>query len=165
MRQTLPRAAITSPCTDTFCRTAQRHGLARPAYTLNGILLTGASKLGIVPEFKHYGVPFTDPAVPFSVFPGSPAINDQGTIAFKGNYSENGVEKTGIFTHKLPTSPGDRDDAPEPIANSDTAIPNGPPSFQTITFGSTAPPSSSTSSRSMTPSVKRSRRGTICPPA
>lgn len=108
---------------------------------LNGnALITGASKLGVVPEFKHFGVPTTDPVVPFSVFPGSPAINDQGTIAFKGNYSINGVEKTGIFTRKLMATPGDRDDAPQQIASSDTAIPNAQSTFQTITFGSTAPP-------------------------
>ncbi len=106
----------------------------------SSVLRTGASKLGVVPEFKYYGVPFTNPRIAFSGFPGSPAINDQGTIAFKGNYTENGVGKTGIFLRQLQDTLGGGYGMATKIATSDTEIPNAPPSFQAVTFGSTAPP-------------------------
>lgn len=105
------------------------------------LLITGASKLGVVPGFEYFVVPNTDPPVPFSVFPGSPAINDQGSIVFKGNYSVNNVEKTGIFFRQLLNTPGGGIDPVEVIASSDTDIPNAPPSFRALTFDSTAPPS------------------------
>lgn len=105
------------------------------------LLITGASKLGVVPGFEHHVVPNSNPPVPFSVFPGSPAINDKGVIAFKGNWSADGEEKTGIFFRQLYNTPGGGNEQVEMIASSDTDIPNAPPSFQALTFGSTAPPS------------------------
>lgn len=107
----------------------------------SNLLITGASKLGVVPGFEHHGVPFSNPLVPFSGFPGSPAINDEGIIAFKGNYTENGVGKTGVFFRQMFNTPGGGNERVEMIASSDTEIPNAPPSFQALTFDSTAPPS------------------------
>lgn len=107
-----------------------------------GYTITGASKLGAVPEFEQYSVPGF-PGVAFDVFPGSPAINDRGTIAFKGNFTINGVGKTGISVRHLLNTPGGGNGPSEMIASSDTEIPNLPPSmkFRSFTFGSTAPPS------------------------
>ena len=102
-------------------------------------LITGASKLGIVPGFEHFITP--ENKVPFSVFPGSPAINDLGTIVFKGNYSVDNTEKTGVFFRSLLNTPGGGNESVQLIANSDTEIPNLPPGFASVTFGSTAPPS------------------------
>jgi hypothetical protein len=107
----------------------------------SNLLITGASKLGVVPGFEHFVVPNTYPPVAFSGFPGSPAINDQGIVAFKGNYAENGIGKTGIFFRQLFNTPGGGFEPVEMIASSDTDIPNAPPSFKALTFDSTAPPS------------------------
>jgi hypothetical protein len=107
----------------------------------NDLLITGASKLGLVPGFEHFVVPNSDPPAAFSVYPGSPAINDQGMIAFKGNWSVGDEEKTGIFYRQLLNTPGGGYEPVEMIASSDTDIPNAPPSFKALTFDSTAPPS------------------------
>jgi hypothetical protein len=107
----------------------------------NNPLITGASKLGTVPGFEHQSVPNTFPLVAFGGYPGSPAINDEGTVAFKGNYTENNTGKTGIFFRQLLNTPGGGNDQVNLIANSNTEIPNAPPSFKALTFGSTAPPS------------------------
>ncbi len=106
-------------------------------------LFTAASKLGAIPGFEFYGVPGTDPVVPFDVFPGAPAITDEGVILFKGNYTLNGIGKTGVFYRRLQNTLYGGSDAVEAIATSDTEIPNMPPSFKfkAATFGSTAPPS------------------------
>jgi hypothetical protein len=60
-----------------------------------GPLITGASKLGIVPEFAFFEVPEA-PGIPFDVFPGAPAVTDGATIVFKGNYTVDLVGKTGV---------------------------------------------------------------------
>jgi hypothetical protein len=39
--------------------------------------------------------------IPFDVFPGSPSIDNEGMIAFKGNYAVDGVGKTGVCKHSL----------------------------------------------------------------
>ncbi len=103
------------------------------------LLITGASKLGIVPGFDHFITPETK--VPFGVFPGSPAISDSGTVAFKGNYSVDDTEKTGVFFRSLLNTPGGGNEYVQVIANSDTEIPNTPGDMPPLTFGSTAPPS------------------------
>ena len=54
-----------------------------------GDLITGASKLGVVPEFSFFEVPEA-PGTPFDVFPGAPAVTDGATIVFKGNYTVDG---------------------------------------------------------------------------
>jgi hypothetical protein len=109
----------------------------------SNLLLTGASKLGAAPGFDYFAVPNVNPAIPFDVFPGSPAITDDGTIVFKGNYTQDRIGKTGIFYRKLLNTPGGGNFKTEVIANSDTEIPNTPPSagFKALTFDSTAPPS------------------------
>lgn len=104
-----------------------------------GIPRTGASKLGAVPGFDLFAVPGTTD-VPFDVFPGSPAIADDGTVVFKGNFTIDGVGKTGIFFRRLTDTEGGGTAATEMIASSDTPIPNLPNGV-TLNFGSTAPPS------------------------
>ncbi|QQS41142.1 MAG: hypothetical protein IPM63_17545 [Acidobacteriota bacterium] len=109
----------------------------------DGLVVTGASKLGLVPGFEHYSVPGTDNNVAFDVFPGSPAVTDDGTIVFKGNYTVEGMRKTGAFYRRVFNTPGGGFDAPEAIATTDTEIPGAPPHFgyKELTFGSVAPPS------------------------
>ncbi|MBX3293455.1 MAG: hypothetical protein KF881_11260 [Acidobacteria bacterium] len=105
------------------------------------LLITGASKLGAVPGFEHFRVPGVEPAMPFSVFPGSPAINDAGTIAFKANYSIGDVERTGIFYRDVLNTPGGGNGEVQMVANTEMTIPNLPYISDRIRFGSTAPPS------------------------
>ena len=112
-----------------------------------GDLITGASKLGIVPEFSFFEVPEA-PGVPFDVFPGAPAVTDVSTIVFKGNYTVDLVGKTGVYYRDLveeaiPFAEGiDLEPAggTNPVVlianNTDTLIPG-----TTTVFGSTAPPS------------------------
>jgi hypothetical protein len=111
-----------------------------------GDLITGASKLGIVPEFSFFEVPEA-PGTPFDVFPGAPAVTDGATIAFKGNYTVDLIGKTGVYYRDLfdapiPSSAGNLEPAGGTIPvvlianNADTLIPG-----TTTVFGSTAPPS------------------------
>ena len=104
--------------------------------------ITAAAKVGAAPGFEYFAVPGR-PNVVFDVFPGSPAINDDGTVVFKGNFTVNGIGKTGIFYRNILDTPGGGMSQVEEIASSDTAIPNGPPhkGFWPLRFGSTAPPS------------------------
>jgi hypothetical protein len=113
---------------------------------LFGALITGASKLGGVPDFPFFEVPEA-PGTPFDVFPGAPAVTDGATIAFKGNYTVNLVGKTGVYYRDLldapiPSSQGNLEPAGgiNPVVlianNTDSLIPG----TDTI-FGSTAPPS------------------------
>lgn len=106
-----------------------------------GLLFTGTAKIGMAPGFSYHAVPGTDPAVAFDVYPGAPAISDNGNIAFKGNFTINNIGKTGIFYRELVNTPGGGKESINMIASSDTDIPNAPPSFRAMTFGSTAPPS------------------------
>lgn len=119
-----------------------------------GDLITGASNLGAVPDFDFFAVPGTDPAFKFDVFPGAPAVTDESTIVFKGNYSVPNpnnpgetISKTGVYYRDLtdaaiPVS-GGAQLAPAGgtnpivvIADTDTLIPG-----TDTQFGSTAPPS------------------------
>jgi len=111
-----------------------------------GDLITGASKLGLVPEFSFFEVPEA-PGTPFDVFPGAPAVTDGATIVFKGNYTVNLIGKTGVYYRDLVDEPIYSSQgmlAPAGgthpvvlIANStDTLIPG-----TSTVFGSTAPPS------------------------
>lgn len=106
-----------------------------------GLLFTGTAKIGMAPGLNYHAVPGTDPAVAFDVYPGAPAISDNGNIAFKGNFTINNIGKTGIFYRELLDTPGGGKESINMIASSDTDIPNAPPSFRAMTFGSTAPPS------------------------
>lgn len=107
-------------------------------------LVTAASKLGGVPGFEFYEVPGAPPGTFFDVFPGSPSITDDETIAFKGNYSEleegEIAAKTGVYYRELEDAATGGTAPVRLIANSDTPIPDLPASVD-LTFGSTAPPS------------------------
>lgn len=105
-------------------------------------LITAASKLGGVPDFEFFAVPDTDPAVPFDVFPGSPSVTDQGLVVFKGNYTVEGVPKTGAFFRQIYETPGGGKHPAGTLATTDMEIPGAPPSFgyKELTFGSVAPP-------------------------
>jgi hypothetical protein len=99
-----------------------------------GDLMMGIAKLGHVPGFGFLAVP-EQGDVTFEVFPGAPSIASGNIIAFKGNYSGDGTEKTGVyFRHVLP-EPAERMNPAILIANTDTLIPG-----TEIFFGSTAPP-------------------------
>jgi hypothetical protein len=100
----------------------------------HGDLITGAAKLGNVSGFEFFGVP-EQSNVTFEVFPGAPSVTNGNIIAFKGNYTGDGTEKTGVYFRNL--SPGQHGgtDPSIMIANTDTLIP-GTKTF----FGSTAPP-------------------------
>ena len=104
-----------------------------PSTILN--FLTAVAKLGNVPEFSVYQVPGLgrdfDGTV-FDVFPGSPAIQDDGIIAFKGNYaipveatdgSTVTISQTGVFYRQLTQDEGGGDDNLYVVANSQTLIP------------------------------------------
>jgi len=115
---------------------ATRLGTAGVYTNPQGVPTTGASMLGIVPGFEYFQVPVPDlPRVTrFDQFPGSPAVTERNTIAFKGNFTVDGVGKTGVFYRDVVAKGGV---APvELVASSYTLIPG-----TAIPFGSTAPPS------------------------
>lgn len=117
-----------------------------------GSLITGASNIGVVPEFDFFRVPeVTERSIKFDVFPGAPAVADKNTIVFKGNYTvpdptdpSLSISRTGVYYRTLTNNPiGDAHLGPAGgservvlIANSTTLIPG-----TNIPFGSTAPPS------------------------
>jgi len=100
-----------------------------------GDLITGAGKLGHVPEFSFLGVPeFGD--IPFEVFPGAPSVTNGNTIVFKGNYTAEGIGRTGVYYRDLTSESAGGMSPAELIANSaHTLIPG-----TDVVFGSTAPP-------------------------
>jgi hypothetical protein len=115
--------------------TDTRIGTSGVYATVGGALTTGASLLGAVPGYEVYAVPGAAAGTRFDQFPGAPSI-DGSTIAFKGNYTEGGGGKTGVYYRNLSR-------ATNPVvlvANTATRIPNQP-AKGTATFGSTAPPS------------------------
>ncbi len=117
----------------------------------SGGLVTGASQLGLVPEFvDRFVVPGVSPATRFDVFPGAPSVTDGGIIAVKGNYSvpdpaygdpDVTLGNTGVFYRRVTSEPVGGDAPVELVANSDTPIPNRGRCAAGTTFGSTAPPS------------------------
>ena len=119
-----------------------------------GLLVTGASNLGSVPDFSFFEVPGTN-GIKFDVFPGSPSITNGNIIVFKGNYSvpdpsnpgvpigETGVYFRVLTNAQIPLLNGDTPLAPAAgtnpvvrIADSTMNIPG-----TTTRFGSLAPPS------------------------
>lgn len=115
---------------------------------------TAVAKLGSIAGFPIFEVPEVANGTVFDVFPGSPAIDDQGKIAFKGNYaivdmiSNTSVSQTGVFYRQLQQEETLAGDGKiYVVANSETEVPNTPVPMQTnkcsvgTTFGSTAPPS------------------------
>lgn len=115
----------------------------------DGLLSVGASLLGGVPEFSPlFAVPGVIPTTRFDVFPGAPAITDEGVIAFKGNYSVPDpvdptvtLGKTGVFYRPVAAAYAGGGASIALVANSDTMIPNPNVCAPGTTFGSTAPPS------------------------
>ncbi len=114
-----------------------------------GDLITGASKLGAVPDFQFFAVPGVEPPTMFDVFPGAPSVTARNTLAFKGNYTTAGLGRTGVFYRQLTDNPivlasDGRQLAPAggmaPVVlianNTDTPIPG-----TDEVFGSTSPPS------------------------
>jgi hypothetical protein len=112
-----------------------------------GELITGASKLGAVPDFSFFEVP-ENPGILFDVFPGAPSVTDGNIIVFKGNYTVSNEARTGVYYRELLNSP-------IPLANGNSLYPAGGvapvvlianntttyiPGTTTV-FGSTAPPS------------------------
>jgi len=104
---------------------------------------TAASMLGDVFEdgvqtFPYFQVPVhgeVPAGTGFDQFPGSPAVTERTTIVFKGNFTVDGVGRTGVFYRDFAAM---GDTAPvELIASSFDKIPG---SDETL-FGSTAPPS------------------------
>jgi hypothetical protein len=100
-----------------------------------GELVTAASNLGMAPGMSRFRVPeFTD--VRFEVFPGAPAVTGGDTIVFKGNYTVDGVAKTGVYFRKIdPSSDGGTAQAVLIANNTDSSIPE-----TSTVFGSTSPP-------------------------
>ena len=107
--------------------------------------LTAASKLGFVPGFELFQVPGAPDGISFDVFPGAPAVTDDGFIAFKGNFTELvenvAVAKTGVFYRSLSNDFAGGTLPIERVATTDTEIPNVPRWRRGVKFGSTAPPS------------------------
>ncbi|MGI9225056.1 MAG: hypothetical protein ACR2QX_11300 [Woeseiaceae bacterium] len=106
-----------------------------------GDLITGAAKLGHVPEFSFFGVPeFGD--IPFEVFPGAPSVTNGNTIVFKGNFTAEGIGRTGVYYRDLTAATTGGTSLAVMIANSaHTLIPG-----TEVLFGSTAPPNAAGSS-------------------
>ncbi len=102
-----------------------------------GDLITGAAKLGHVPDFSFLEVPeFGN--IPFEVFPGAPSVTNGNTIVFKGNYTAGGIASTGVYYRDLDltSEPAGGKSPFVMIANSaHTLIPG-----TEVKFGSTAPP-------------------------
>lgn len=103
--------------------------------------VSAMTQLGTVPptteyDFSFYAVPGAATMVRFDQFPGSPAVAGWNTVAFKGNYNDDGA-KTGIFFRSF--SRGAPNAKTQVIASSDTEIPTG----KGKRFGSTSPPSAS----------------------
>ena len=120
-------------------------GAGNPASELR----TGASLLGEVGPSDYvdltylFAVPGLAATTRFEVFPGSPAVTDEGYIAFKGNYTDpsDGDDKTGVFYRRVADDYAGGFEPIELVANSDTVIPNHRDCRGDITFDSTAPPS------------------------
>ena len=100
-----------------------------------GELITGAAKLGNVPDYSFFEVP-EFPGTLFEVFPGSPSVTGGDTIVFKGNYTYEG-SRTGVYFRSLENMAHGGVSVVQLIANNKyTVIPG-----THETFGSTSPPS------------------------
>ena len=102
-----------------------------------GLLITGAAKVGNVPDFSFFEVP-EFPGIRFEVFPGAPSVTKGDTIVFKGNYTDpDGGARTGVYYRELDNAPAGGTSPVVLIANSTNTL---IPGTDTV-FGSTAPPS------------------------
>ena len=102
----------------------------------DGLLVTGASRLGAVPEFEYFGVP-SQKALAFDVFPGPQAVTDSGVVVFKGNYTVDDEGHTGVFFRQVLETPGGGIGQLFTIANSQMYMPDIP---YPVKFDSTSPP-------------------------
>lgn len=118
--------------------TETRVGTAGVYADYYGSLVTAASLLGAVPGFERFSVPGAAPGTRFDQFPGAPSPFGTRWVAFKGNYTDGGVGKTGVFIRNFYSNSRTRPTCL--IASSDTRIPNQPLASN-VKFGSTAPPS------------------------
>jgi hypothetical protein len=107
-----------------------------------GDLITGASNLGVVPDFPFFAVPGLG-STKFDVFPGAPAVTDGATLVFKGNHTLidptdplETISKTGVYYRDLTDAPAGGLLPVVLLADTDTLIPG-----TAVPFGSTAPPS------------------------
>lgn len=101
--------------------------------TFTAGLTTGVDQLGAVPAYSYFQVPDAPAGTRFDQFPGSPSPLAGEFVVFKGNYTEGGTSKTGVYYRSL-LGTG------RPvvgIAHTGTPIPNRVGAV----FGSTAPPS------------------------
>jgi len=112
-----------------------------------GPLITGASKLGDVPDFSYLEVP-EFPGIRFEVFPGAPSVTQGDTIVFKGNYTApDGSARTGVYYRELVNDPIPVDGTSLSPAGGTSPVVLIANSMQTFipgtdtVFGSTAPPS------------------------
>lgn len=99
---------------------------------------TAVDQLGVVPDYAYFQVPDAPASTKFDQFPGSPSPNGRSMVVFKGNYSDGGVSKTGVYYRDFVASVGKA--SVVKLANTNTVIPNQT-TGGTVTFGSTAPPS------------------------
>jgi hypothetical protein len=97
------------------------------------------AQLGAVPGFDYYSVPGAPTGTKFDQFPGSPAVAHTNAVVFKGNYTDDGKSKTGIFFRSF--NPSGTPAQTQVIASSNTVIPGQPANG--VRFGSTSPPSAS----------------------
>jgi len=104
-----------------------------------GDIFTVVNLLGEVEGFERHAVPGWARPIRFDVFPGSPAVADERVIVFKGNFTDNGNGRTGIYWRDIDGVANDL--AVHRIADTTTPMPNLPAGADGVTFGSTAPPS------------------------
>lgn len=121
---------------DEFGETVEQVGTTGIYTNPFGELITGASKLGAVPEFSFFEVP-EFPGTPFDVFPGAPAVTNGSTNVFKGNYTFNEIGRTGVYYRRLQDETAGGNQPVVLIANNTHTL---IPGTHTV-FGSTAPPS------------------------
>jgi hypothetical protein len=105
-------------------------------------LKTGVRNLEVTAQFPQYFVPSValsvgSPQTRFDQFPGAPGISETNRVTFKGNYADNSVSKTGIFSRKnlISNSPV------KAIAWTGLNMPDNKGVPTGAKFGSTAPPS------------------------
>ncbi len=109
----------------------------------SGALRTGMSGLGNVtdtiypanPDLSYFQVPHTTPGTRFEQFPGAPSPTGLNTLVFKGNWTEAGGRRTGVYYRNVSADGGTS--PVQLVADSKTDIPG----HAGTTFGSTAPPS------------------------
>jgi hypothetical protein len=101
-----------------------------------GEQLTAMTQLGAVPGFEYYSVPGAELYTRFEQFPGAPAVMDQDTIAFKGNFSVGDQGYTGVYFRNVR-----RDGGMAPVTLVASSLTTDIPGLPGTRFGSTAPPS------------------------